>query len=78
MIEHALAVAKLADVVVSHYNVLYFDNKINRDIVVFTAMFHDIGKVLEYDFISPDISTTTQGELLGHIYLGAKKIEELA
>ncbi|MFC1484970.1 3'-5' exoribonuclease YhaM family protein [bacterium] len=78
LLEHSVAVAKLSDMVVNHYNKLYFNNKINRDITVFSSLFHDLGKIWEYDYTTPNIEITMHGELLGHIYLGAKKIGDIA
>jgi 3'-5' exoribonuclease len=78
LLEHSISVAKLSDFVVKYYNDLYFEGKINRDIVVFGSLFHDIGKVWEYDYSTPNITTTKHGELLGHIYLSAKVISDVA
>ncbi len=77
LLEHSIAVAKLSDFTVNFYNP-YFDNKLTRDIVVFGALFHDIGKIWEYDNDSPNIKTTKCGEFLGHIYMSTKKISDAA
>jgi 3'-5' exoribonuclease len=78
LIEHCLATAKFTDFLVKFYNKEYFDGKLDRDIAVFSALFHDIGKIWEYDSSTPEIKHTSKGELLGHIYMGAKKIEQIA
>lgn len=78
LLEHAVSVAKLSDFIVNYYNPVYFNNKINRDIVIFASLFHDLGKMWEYDYSSPEIEVTKVGELLGHLYLSAQKISNLA
>lgn len=78
LLEHSISVSKLADLVVDYYNKIYFEGKIDRDIVILGALVHDIGKIWEYDYSSPAIKTTKYGELLGHIYLSTNKINELA
>ena len=78
LLEHSVSVAKLSDFVVKYYNDLYFENKLSRDIVVFGSLFHDIGKVWEYDYSTPNIQATKHGEFLGHIYLSAKMIGDIA
>jgi len=78
LLEHSISVAKLSDSVVKYYNDLYFENKISRDIVVFGSLFHDIGKIWEYDYSTPNIEVTKHGELLGHIYLSTKMISDIS
>jgi 3'-5' exoribonuclease len=78
LIEHCLITAKFTDFIVKTYNKDYFDGKLDRDVAVFAALFHDVGKIWEYDSSTPEIKHTVKGELLGHIYMGAKKIEQIA
>ena len=47
---------------------------INRDLLVTAALFHDMGKVYELSKF-PENDYTDQGQLLGHIYMGARIIE---
>jgi 3'-5' exoribonuclease len=50
---------------------------LNKDLVIATCLFHDIGKTREFsDPISPEY--TTEGELVGHIVLGIEIINDAA
>lgn len=63
LLEHSLSVAQLSQIVVQHYGRL-----INRDVLIFTSLLHDLGKIWELDFtIVP--TYTDEGKLLGHIVL---------
>ena len=69
LLEHTLGVVKLCDYLASNYNI------INRDILLCGAMFHDLGKVEELsDF--PENDYTDNGQLLGHIFIGAERLGE--
>ena len=74
LLEHTLGVAKLCDHLAGSYPIL------NRDLLLTAAIFHDIGKVAELSFF-PENDYTDDGNLLGHIYMGAemigKKIDEM-
>ena len=74
LLEHTLGVAKLCSHLASAYPIL------NRDLLVTAALFHDIGKVAELSFF-PENDYTDEGNLLGHIYMGAemvgKRMDEL-
>ncbi|MBR1735491.1 MAG: HD domain-containing protein, partial [Firmicutes bacterium] len=69
LIEHTLSVAKLCDYFSSHYE------GINRDLLVSTALLHDIGKLTELSEF-PTNDYTDEGQLLGHIFIGAELITE--
>jgi 3'-5' exoribonuclease len=46
---------------------------VNRDLLISTALLHDVGKIIELsDF--PNIDYTDDGELIGHIVIGAELI----
>lgn len=67
LLEHTLAVAKMCDYFAANYPVL------NRDLLITAAVFHDIGKTSELsDF--PRNEYTDDGQLLGHIFIGAEMI----
>lgn len=67
LLQHTLAVAKLCDFMASNYPIL------DRDLLITAAIFHDIGKVYEIsDF--PANEYTDEGQLLGHIFIGAEII----
>lgn len=74
LLEHTLSVTKLCDIVAGHYPV------IKRDLLVSAAILHDIGKLKELSAF-PDNDYTDDGQLMGHIYLGAeiigKNIDEI-
>ncbi len=70
LLEHTLSVTKLCDFMSGHYGA-------NRDILLATAMLHDIGKIYELsDF--PNNDYTDEGQLLGHIVIGTEMITEKA
>lgn len=69
LVEHTLGVVKLCDYLATNYPF------INRDILLTGALFHDLGKVEELsDF--PENDYTDDGQLLGHIFIGAEKLGE--
>ncbi|MBO4280813.1 MAG: HD domain-containing protein [Lachnospiraceae bacterium] len=74
LLEHTLGVAKMCVCFADSYPIL------NRDLLVTAGIFHDIGKLFEISAF-PENDYTDDGNLLGHIFLGAeyigKKIEEV-
>lgn len=65
LLEHTLGVVKFCDYMAGAYPLL------NRDLLLTAAVFHDIGKLWELsDF--PENDYTDEGQLLGHIFLGAE------
>jgi 3'-5' exoribonuclease len=72
LLEHTLGVIKLSREI-AH---LYPD--VNEDVLIAGAAFHDLGKIQEYEIKSFGIERTTEGELVGHIVLGIKMIDEWA
>ena len=71
LLEHTLAVTKLCDVYSKQYQ------RINRDLLITAALLHDMGKVYEISAF-PENDYTDEGNLLGHIYMGARLIENEA
>ena len=71
LLQHSLFVAKNADHIANQYKV------INRDLLVTAAICHDIGKVTEFSEF-PENDYTFEGNLLGHIVVGAEMIRERA
>lgn len=64
LIEHTISVADICDAFAKHYEI------VNRDLLIASALLHDIGKIREFsDFPSADY--TDDGELLGHIVMGS-------
>ena len=69
LLEHTLSVAKLCDYYASYYP------RINRDLLLTAAMFHDIGKTKELS-VFPENDYTDDGQLLGHIIIGTEMVGE--
>lgn len=71
LLEHSLSVVQICDFMSSRYKY------VSRDILIASAMLHDVGKIFELsDFPTNDY--TDDGQLLGHIYLGAELIHDTA
>lgn len=69
LLQHTLSVANLC----SHYAAVY--PILNRDLLVTSAIFHDIGKVRELSAF-PINDYTDEGQFLGHIVMGTEMIGE--
>lgn len=67
LLEHTLNVVKLCDFYVKQYAIL------NRDLLFTAALFHDVGKMKELS-VFPENDYTDEGQLLGHIYMGAELV----
>lgn len=67
LLEHTLGVTKLCAYLADTYELL------NKDLLLTAAMFHDIGKMEEISPF-PENDYTDEGNLLGHIYIGASSI----
>jgi len=71
LLEHTLGVSELALAVVDQYPDL------DRDTFIAGVVLHDIGKIEEFRY-ERNFAYTDAGELLGHLYIGARMIEERA
>ena len=69
LLQHTLGVTRLCDDFSKRYEIL------NRDLLVTAAMFHDIGKTEELSPF-PANDYTDDGQLLGHISIGAMMVSE--
>lgn len=67
LLEHTLNVVKLCDFYADQYQ------ELNRDLLLTAALFHDIGKMKEIS-VFPENDYTDDGQLLGHIYMGAELV----
>lgn len=67
LLEHTLGVIRLCDFYVKQYPLL------NRDLLFTAALFHDVGKMREISTF-PENDYTDDGQLLGHIYMGAELV----
>ncbi|MFA5801086.1 MAG: HD domain-containing protein [Thermoleophilia bacterium] len=69
LLEHTVSVATLCQhVAVQH-------PRLNSDLLLTAALLHDIGKVDEFNYRGR-ITLSREGELLGHVLLGQKMIEQ--
>lgn len=69
LLEHTLGVTRNCDFFAKSYPIL------NRDLLIAAAMFHDVGKLKELS-VFPENDYTDEGQLLGHIMIGAEWIGE--
>ena len=69
LLEHTLSVAQICDFFGKHYDYL------DHDLLVTAAILHDIGKLKELSPY-PDNDYTDDGQLLGHIVMGAEMVRE--
>ena len=67
LLQHTLAVTKICGFYAENYEIL------DRDLLITAALFHDIGKMWEISQF-PSNEYTDEGQLLGHIFLGAELI----
>ncbi len=70
LLEHTLAIVRLADAVSRFYP------DIDRDLLVTAAIVHDIGKVLEFSYDTPAFDYSERGRLEGHLVLGAEFVSQ--
>ena len=71
LLEHTLSVAKLCEYFCKTYPIL------KRDLLITAALCHDIGKTKELSLF-PENDYTDDGQLLGHIVMGAEMVGEKA
>jgi len=69
LLEHILSIAKIMQFLGQHYSFL------NKDLLLFGAIFHDLGKVWELQWEN-GIQYTDKGRLLGHMLLSCELIEK--
>ena len=68
LLEHTVSVARNCDYMAANYPVL------NRDLLISAALLHDVGKTKEFSPF-PENDYTDEGNLLGHIVMGAQMVE---
>ncbi len=71
LLEHTSEMLVLSQAILNQYP------KMNGDLLTAGILLHDIGKILEYK-TSTTITISTEGKLLGHIFIGANYIKEKA
>jgi 3'-5' exoribonuclease len=71
LVEHTLSVTQICDFMAPRYQF------VDRDMLVACAMLHDVAKIMELsDF--PENDYTDEGQLLGHIFMGAQLMRDTA
>ena len=71
LLEHTLSICNVMKLISQNYK------ELNLDLLIFGAIFHDIGKVWELSF-NTSIGYTDVGRLVGHITLGSELVERKA
>lgn len=71
LMEHTLSVTKLCQYMTGAYPIL------NHDLLITASLLHDVGKTRELSAF-PLNDYTDEGQLLGHIIIGAQMIHDLA
>lgn len=69
LLEHVLSLCNLAKLTASHYK------DIDLDLLLTGAILHDIGKIYELTY-DRSFGYSTDGQLLGHIFIGLRLIDE--
>ena len=69
LIEHVLSLCRLAKFAAEHYAGIDFD------LLLAGVLLHDLGKIHELSY-SRSFSYTTEGQLLGHIVIGLRMVDE--
>lgn len=72
LLEHVVSICKVMKMIASHYSYL------NYDLLVFGAIFHDLGKVWELEINRDQIQYSHKGRLLGHMQLACELIDKKA
>lgn len=67
LLEHTLSVANMCNYFAQAYPIIH------RDLLITAALFHDVGKIEEISSF-PQNTYTDDGQLLGHIFIGANKL----
>jgi 3'-5' exoribonuclease len=67
LLEHSVSCLKIARTLAELYPV-------DRDLLYFGAIFHDVGKVRELSWDRGAFAYTTEGRLLGHVVLGERLV----
>lgn len=69
LLDHILSICHIMEFMANHYKSL------NRDLLIFGAIYHDIGKVRELT-LDQGIQYTTEGRLVGHMAIALEMIDE--
>lgn len=72
LIEHIVSICKVMRMIAGHYNYL------SLDLLIFGAVFHDLGKVWELEIEREQIQYSQKGRLLGHMQLACELVDRKA
>jgi len=68
LLEHSVCCLRIARALAEVYPV-------DRDLLLFGAIFHDVGKVRELSWGAGSFAYTTEGRLLGHVVIGERLVD---
>jgi len=71
LLEHVLEMVRIARTLAALH-----PEYVNEDLIVSAVLLHDIGKLDEYTLEAMTFRQTDLGRLYGHLYLGARRVEE--
>ena len=76
LIEHVLSMLRLSGRIAEHYDA-YYPGRLHRGLLAAGVVLHDVGKVweLEGEYTT---SYSTEGRLLGHIFMAASFVDRVA
>jgi len=69
LLEHTVSVARICEFIAGRYP------RINKDLLITSAIFHDVGKIDELSSF-PENDYTDEGQLVGHIVMGTMMVSE--
>lgn len=72
LIEHILSISQIMVFIAGQYP------QLNFDLLVFGAIFHDLGKIWELEWTQKGIRYTDKGRLVGHLVMSAELVEKKA
>lgn len=72
LIEHILSISKLMVFVAGQYP------QLNYDLLLFGAIFHDLGKIWELEWTNKGIRYTDKGRLVGHLVMSSELVDKKA
>lgn len=82
LLEHVWSMTRIAAFLADHYDAYYqrygINPPLNKDVVVASAILHDIGKLRELKYHPVEARYTKEGSLIGHILMGRDMIREAA
>jgi 3'-5' exoribonuclease len=70
LLEHIVSICKIMKFISQHYT------QLNYDLLIFGAIFHDLGKIWELEIEREQIQYSHKGRLLGHMQLSCELIDK--